>query len=163
MKCFNAKKAKRSHTVKLVAPPKDIFPLLCPVREEEWTSGWENDTYELIYTESEFNEEGCIFKTSYPDGNDSLWTCTKYDKENNEVEFLVHVKDLVIRKMNILLKINEEHTTDARFEYTVTALSEKGNAIVNNLDEDIIKSASGLGMMINYYLQNGKKLNINEC
>lgn len=152
------KKSKRSHTVKLYATPDSIFPLLCPVREEEWTVGWEKDTYELIYSESGFNEEGCIFRTSYPDGFDKLWVCTIFDKDKHEVEFLVNVKDLVIRKMNILLKADENNMTDARFEYTVTAISENGNAIVGKLDEDIIKSASGLGMMINYYLQNGEKL-----
>jgi hypothetical protein len=155
------KRGKKSHTVKLNGTPEQIFPLLCPVREEEWTSGWENDSYELIYTESGFNEEGCIFKTSYPDGNDSLWICTKYDKGNHEVEFLVHIKDIGIRKMNILLKANAEKTTDAKFEYTVTAISVNGNTIVDNLEEVVIKSASGLGMMINYYLQNGKKIKLN--
>lgn len=162
MKCFDARKAKRSHTVKLEASPETVFPLLCPVREEEWTCGWENHTYELIYTESGFNEEGCIFKTSYPEGNESLWICTKYDKENYEMEFLVHVKDLVIRKMNILLKINDDNTTNARFEYTVTSITEKGNALVDNLNETAIKSISGLGMMINYYLQHGKKIEITK-
>jgi len=154
-------KSIKSHTVKLNAPPEQIFPLLCPVREEEWTSGWENDTYGLIYTESGFNEEGCVFKTSYPDGNESLWICTKHDQENHEVEFLVHIIDIAIRKMNIKLKTNAEQTTDARFEYTVTAISEKGNAVVDDLEAGVIKSASGLAMMINHYLQTGTKLKIN--
>lgn len=152
------KKNKKSHTVKLHGTPDSIFPLLCPVREEEWTVGWEKDTYELIYTESGFNEEGCIFRTSYPNGFDTLWVCTLFDKDKHEVEFLVNVKDLVIRKMNILLTAGENNMTDARFEYTVTAITEKGNTVVENLEEDVVKSASGLGMMINYYLENGKKL-----
>lgn len=152
------KKSKKSHTVKLHGTPDAIFPLLCPVREEEWTVGWEKDTYELIYSESGFNEEGCIFRTSYPNGFDTLWVCTIFDKDKHEVEFLVNVKDLVIRKMNILLSPDENNMTDACFEYTVTAITENGNAIVENLDEDVKKSATGLGMMINYYLQNGKKL-----
>ncbi|MEN6328188.1 MAG: hypothetical protein ABFD18_18515 [Syntrophomonas sp.] len=160
MKMTQFRKDKKSHTVKLGATPEQIFPLLCPVREEEWTSGWENDTYELIYSESGFNEEGCIFQTSYPDGNESLWICTKHDKQNYEVEFLVCIKDIAIRRMNILLETNAEQTTDAKFEYTVTALSEKGNAVVDDLEAGVIKSSSGLGMMINHYLHTGTKLNI---
>ena len=156
MKTF--KKSKSSHTVKLCGTPESIFPLLCPVREEEWTVGWEKDTYELIYSESGFNEEGCIFRTSYPDGFDTLWVCTIFDNEKHEVEFLVNIKDLAVRKMNILLAADENNMTDARFEYTVTAISEDGNTIVENLDESVVNSASGLGMMINYYLQNGEKL-----
>ena len=151
------KKDRKSHIVKLDGTPEQIFPLLCPVREEEWIIGWERDTYELIYTESGFNEEGCIFKTTYPDGIDSLWVCTKYDKVNHEVEFLVHIKDTSIRKTNILLTANADQTTNAKFEYTVTAISENGNISVDHLEEMTVSSVSRLGKMINYYLHNGKK------
>ena len=29
------------------APRDEIFPLCCPVREEEWIDGWNRDTYPL--------------------------------------------------------------------------------------------------------------------
>lgn len=158
MKTHDLKKITKSHIVKLNALPQIIFPFFCPVREEEWLVGWEHETYELIYSDSGLNEEGCIFKTNYPDGNESLWICTKYDKDNYEVEFLVHIKDLIIRKWNLLLKANAENTTDARFEFTVTAISEKGNAVVDHTEKQVVETASRIEMLLNHYIQNGTKL-----
>ena len=32
------------------AAGSEIFPLCCPVREEEWIDGWTRDTYDLVGT-----------------------------------------------------------------------------------------------------------------
>ncbi len=157
MKNFEAKKVTRSHTVRILASPEVIFPLLCPVREEEWVPGWA-EAYELVYSQSGFNEEGCIFRTSYLYDTESLWTCIKYDKENYEIEFLIYIKDLVIRIMNILLSKDADNTTMARFKYTNTAISEKGNMLVETFTDDQCRdSVSGLGQLINYFLKNDTK------
>ena len=43
-------------------PCSEIFELACPVREDEWLTGW-RELREIIYTESGFAESGCVFKT----------------------------------------------------------------------------------------------------
>jgi hypothetical protein len=80
MKSFEANREKRSVTVKFSALPQDVFPLICPVKEEDWLCDWENDTYELIYSESGVNELGCIFKTDF-NGIPVLSNTVKYDKK----------------------------------------------------------------------------------
>lgn len=158
MKRFDSKRVERSHTIGLAGTPEEIFPLLCPVREEEWTCGWDNGTYELVYSESGFNEPGCIFRTSYPDNLESLWVCTKYDKETHEVEFIVDVRDLLIRKMSILLKENAGGTTDATFTFVSTATTEAGNSALEEGRGEAADTASRLGTMINHFLRTGRKL-----
>lgn len=161
MKKFDAKKTIRSCKFHLQAAPDVIFPLLCPVREEEWVAGWDNKTYELVYSKSGFNEEGCIFRTAYPEGNDAVWVCLMYDKQTYTVEFLVYVTELMIRKMQIHLITDDNGMTDAIFEYSLTAITEKGNSIVDAYsDQAHLQSVSGLGMMINHFLKNGKKMTL---
>jgi hypothetical protein len=161
MKCFEAKKVQRSHTIKLLAPPERVFPLLCPVREEEWIPGWENETYELIYSKSGYNEEGCIFKTSFNLPTDSIWTCLKFDPTDYEVEFIVHIIGREMRKFKISLEQNNDNSTNAQFVMTITALCESGNEFVENFtEEEYIKFISRFELMLNYYFQHGKKLAI---
>ena len=42
------------------APAEDVFIQLCPAREADWIPGWD---CELIYTESGYAEEHCVFRT----------------------------------------------------------------------------------------------------
>jgi hypothetical protein len=162
MKCFEAKKVQRSHTVKLLAPPGQVFPLLCPVREEEWIPGWEDETYELIFSKSGFNETGCIFKTHFKSAADSFWTCLKFDRKHFEVEFLVHVVGLEMRRFTIRLKQNDDKSTNAQFIMSTTALSASGNELVENLTEAVyVKFITGFETMLNYYFQHGVKMPVN--
>ena len=42
------------------ASPEKLFPLLCPARECDWIQGWD---CELIYTDSGYAEDNCVFQT----------------------------------------------------------------------------------------------------
>ncbi len=44
-------------------PCKDVFQLLCPVREDDWIPGW-REQRRIVYTESGFAELGCVFTTT---------------------------------------------------------------------------------------------------
>jgi hypothetical protein len=40
---FAAKRIVKSYTMHLCAPPAEVFPLLCPVRETDWIEPWSCD------------------------------------------------------------------------------------------------------------------------
>ena len=42
------------------ATPDEVFIQLCPTREADWIPGWDA---ELVYTESGYAEEHCVFRT----------------------------------------------------------------------------------------------------
>jgi hypothetical protein len=157
MKSFEAKRKKLVYTDILMATPEDIWPLCCPVGEEKWIFGWDNNTYDLIYSESGVNEEGCIFKTNYGE-TPSLWTTVKHNKENYEMEFSVVIFDVAVNKYQITLSRNEDNTTTIKSEYTFTAISEKGNQFIENLEKILGKSNADRRKALKYYAINGKKI-----
>lgn len=148
-------RAKKSHTVRINASAERILPLLCPVREDEWLPGWKG-RYELIYSESGFNEEGCVFRLPDTLGAEGIWTCLKFDEEAYEVVFHICVRDLLVYRFRISLGENGDGTTDATFAHVYTAVSEKGNEwIANRTDEAEREGVAYLGGMLDYYLKNG--------
>ena len=52
---------RRTGIIHCAAKVEDVFPLLCPKREEEWIPGWKCDT---LWSRSGYNEEGAIFRTT---------------------------------------------------------------------------------------------------
>jgi hypothetical protein len=158
MKRFEAKKIERSHTVHLNGKPETIFPLLCPVREEDWIPGWENNTYELVYSHSGYNEEGCIFKTNFLYGSESLWTTIFFDEKDFKVEFLVNVKERMIYRLSISLQRVGTLESTGTFKYVYTATNESGNEFIDGFTQDAcINTTVHFEQMINHYLQTGKK------
>jgi len=70
---MNHKRTVKKHTILLHGKPEVLFPLLCPVREYEWIEPWKCD---MIYSDSGFAEQDCIFQTDFPhDGPKD--TCSK--------------------------------------------------------------------------------------
>lgn len=66
---FEARRVTYEFTPTNDAPPDRVFPLLCPVREAEWVPDWK---YQLIYSQSGFAEEGCVFTTPNDVGPDTV-------------------------------------------------------------------------------------------
>jgi uncharacterized protein YndB with AHSA1/START domain len=46
--------------VRAGAPPAQVFPLLCPVREHDWIEGW---SAQIVFSRSGVAEAGCVFRT----------------------------------------------------------------------------------------------------
>jgi hypothetical protein len=40
MNAIDSGRITRRHTQHIEAPPEHVFPLLCPVGEEDWLDGW---------------------------------------------------------------------------------------------------------------------------
>ena len=55
---FKATQFEREGVIHSKGTVEEVFPLLCPKREEEWIPGWECET---IWSKSGYNEEGAIF------------------------------------------------------------------------------------------------------
>ena len=69
----------REGVIDIRASLEDVFPLLCPKREEQWIPGWECET---IWSHSGYNEEGAIFRTTKPYGTELYWTTLQCDIAN---------------------------------------------------------------------------------
>jgi hypothetical protein len=133
---------------------EELFPLFCPTREADWIPGWD---CELIYTESGYAEENCIFKTDESNHTgQGLWVFTGY-KVNRYVEFVRVQEDMVLRAC-ITLSDNNDGTVTATWSVLHTGLTEGGNEEIEKLGETF-PQGSALAKMIDHYLKKGKTIN----
>ena len=131
MKVMAPHRVTRSFVQKIQAPPEQVFPLLCPVRETEWVEGWDPI---VVYSHSGLAEPDCIFLTGNGEP-ESAWIITDRDTEHFHLEIIKISPWTTVAKIEITLGRNEESGTDATIIYTYTALSEAGENFVNHYTE----------------------------
>jgi hypothetical protein len=120
-------RVKRTYVQTLNAPPAQVFPLLCPVREIEWANGWNPH---LVITTSGLIEPDCIFVM--PDKpQDAIWIVTQWNPSEFFVEFIKVIPGFTVGKIEIQLRDGSNRQTLAQVSYSFTALSEPGVEFVN--------------------------------
>lgn len=147
----------RDGVMNLNADTKTVFPLLCPVVEDEWIEGW-GDVCTIVYTDSGIAEEACVFETDIPLEGRSLWICSKYDAANTEIEYIKHIIGKAVIKWR--MKVSDLPGGKSKIEahYNATGMGKDGTAYVKHLaDKGIDELFTGLEDKINYYVANGKK------
>ena len=149
----NTKRVTRSYKMKLNAAPEKIFPLLCPTREYDWIPHWEA---ELLYSESGFAEDHCIFKTTFPNqGGDEVWVVSHY-LPNQEIQFYRFNTARLIRYTITLTPVSTIET-EAKWSQIITVLNDKGNNFVDFMSEDRYnEQMANIEMLLNGYLKAGK-------
>ncbi|HOC42491.1 MAG TPA: SRPBCC family protein [Thermoanaerobaculales bacterium] len=157
MKIEPPNKVSRSFTQTLCAPPEEVFPLLCPVREAEWVNGWRPS---LVLTSSGGGEPGCIFVTpGVP--QDSVWLMTEFDRERYRVEILKVIPGVVVGKIEVRLRPHGEGESQADIIYTYTALSDYGTAMLKEFTEPhFVSFMETWENELNHFLTTGTKLDL---
>jgi hypothetical protein len=134
--------------------PDAVFPLLCPRREYEWIESWRG---EIIYSKSGFAELDCVFSTEFAGGAKEIWVVDQFYK-NEKIQFIRFTESRVIRYC-ISLKDNNNGTTTATWEMTITSLNDEGDSYIENFsDTDYEGRIKGLEKMLNHYLATGGML-----
>lgn len=148
-------RAHFSHDQHVKAPPEDIFPLLCPVREYDWIKSWQ---CELVYTESGLAEDGGIFQTSRgDDGGIDTWVISRYEP-SQRISF-VRVNSLRAMQYDIRLASDPDGSTRLTWEQTITALNDDGDDHVSNLrEEDFVALIETIERLLEHYLATGQAL-----
>jgi hypothetical protein len=148
---FQGQRVAHEYTQTNDAPPKKVFPLLCPVREAEWVPGWQ---YRLIYSQSGFAEEGCVFTTPNDDGSETTWMVTGYDPARFHIAFSWAHPGMMTAQISIVLAAKGEDQTSAHIRYTYTGLSSLGNQKIETYDRKWFEQKmQGWEAAINYHLQ----------
>ena len=125
-------RVRREYTQSLVAPPDDVFPMLCPVREVEWESDW--DPY-AVHSVTGVAEPDCVFVTR-DDGVESTWVMTVHDPENHRVEIIKFTPGVTTAKLEFDVEGDGDGASKMHVAYTLTALSQDGRKAVEAFDED---------------------------
>jgi hypothetical protein len=138
------------------APPGKVFPLLCPVREAEWVPGWE---YRLVYSQSGFAEDECVFTTPNDDGSETTWIVTGYDPAKFHIAFSWVHPGVMAVQISIALMAKADGQTTAFIRYTYTGLSPEGNQKIASYDRKWFEQKMlGWEAAINHFLRTGKKI-----
>ncbi len=152
---INALRRTLEGTMHHPAPPGEVFPLLCPVRERAWLEGWDPT---IVHTRSGVAEPGCVFTTAGAGGAADVWTVSRHDPLERRVEFVVVAPGLYVMKLDIALEA-EGPGTLAAWRRTFTALTPAGERAVAALDEDGHgRRIAHLEASINHYLRTGAML-----
>jgi hypothetical protein len=156
MSPFAAKRVSHEYTQTNDAPPENVFPLLCPVREADWVPGWQ---YRLIHSKSGVAEDGCVFTTPNDTGPDTVWMVTHYDPVAFKIAFAWLQPAMIATQLRISLAPAPGEKTRARIHYFYTGLSPEGNAIIDRFTPEWFGSKmQGWEKAINHYLRTGSMI-----
>ncbi len=151
-----------THTVEIHAPAARIFPLLCPVAEYDWISGWD---CRIGFTASGVNEEGCIFMEQIMGpvlvGSPvaSTWVTTVHDERNRHIRFVIFVHDQAVVRYDVRLEEQEGSKTRLAMNFEITAVSEE----FGSLDDEEIRGrimvpVTFISGSLKHYCETGKML-----
>ncbi len=147
----------RSYTQRIQAPPRRVFPLLCPVREAEWLEGW---AYEMIHSESGVAEPGCVFRTRWHDFPETVWIVTRHDAEAGIVEFARVTTGLAATRLELRLEADTDEATLVHIRYVHTPITEAGAGFIERhySPQDFEQSMAWWERSMNHFLATGEML-----
>ncbi len=155
MTVFNAERVVKRYRMNLSAPPADVFPLLCPVREYEWIEPWACD---MIYSASGGAEDHAVFTTRFPaQGGEETWVVCRYEPDR-AIAFIRVAAGFKVNRLDIVLEPAGAGTR-IDWTHTYTGLSEEGNRWIRALDDDALRrEKAAIETMLDHYLKTGTML-----
>lgn len=129
MKIEKPVRSRQAAVIDLAADPDRVFALMCPVREHEWVEGWRTD---MIWSETGFVEDGCIFTTSGSDGAQAVWVTTDHDAPSRRLRMVKVDPGQTVTRLEIAVAAREMSVGGAAVtvSYELTALSPSGRVAV---------------------------------
>ena len=134
-----------------------VFPLICPVRETEWFHGFE---YDMVYSKSGVAEPDCVFTTSMPGEQDTVWTITRHDRDGGLVEFLRVTPASIVTRIEVRLAELSGGRCTADIRYIFTSLGPDGDvALAGRFSETgFMQMVKRWEDSLNHYLATGQTL-----
>ncbi len=154
MRIVQPNRITHSYRQRLQAEPARVFPLLCPVREAEWATGW---LPELVISSSGVGERDCVFITPAEPAN-AIWYITRHEPENLFVEMLKITPGVTACRLSIQLS-GDGRECLADVTYTHTSLGPAGDQFVANFTtEYYCDFMQAWEKELNHFLTTGSRL-----
>lgn len=145
---FVAQHRTVSRAMHVAAPPADVFPLLCPVREREWVEGWQAD---VLHSRSGLAELGCVFVTQPAAGRRATYVVTRYEPAK-AISFAIFHGDIAETLTVELSPVRGG--TELIWARAYTGLDPAGNEwIAANIPDKIDARLASLEGMLRRYLE----------
>jgi hypothetical protein len=136
------------------SPCKEIFQLLCPVREDDWIPGW-REQRRLVYSESGLAELGCVFITT---GQPHLmgpatWVNNVY-KPFEEIQYSA-VNEHLVYQIGFELK-SFDSGCDVVMTRRWTALTQDAENFLGKMESAVLQKPPDLFSLMDHFLATGK-------
>lgn len=137
-------------------PPDEVFPLLCPVREFEWLSGWDCT---LVHAASGLAEKGAVFTTEVPGEPPTVWTISRHDREAHVVEFVCVTPGSRVRMLEIACAAAPGGGTDLTWTHTFTTLGKAGEDFLAHYTPEVYhRNLDFVGRSLAHFCRTGARL-----
>jgi len=144
-----------TRTIHLPAPPQDVFPLLCPVREYDWIEPW---NCELLHSLSGVAELGCVFRATLRDCGEETWLCVRYEPSKT-IEYVRFALIGLISHLTITLAPDGAGGSSMLWHTQSTATTDAGREhLAGSCHARYQKEMAALEHMLRHYLKTGTML-----
>ncbi len=152
----------RTRRETIAAPAEHVFGLLSPVAEYDWIEGW---SCEIVYPPSGTMEEGCTFHENMSAPfllgrrGPTTWVVTRHTAPTLQVEFLLFLGRVALGKLAVTGEGIDSGSSAFSFAFTLTALSERSNRLVNAATAQRVEAMVGfLARALKHYCETGRML-----
>jgi hypothetical protein len=133
MNVFEASHVERTHTIRLEAPPSEVFPLFEPLGEMGWADDWEP---EILYPATGETVEGAVFVTARGTDEETIWAIASYVPSDYRIRYLRVTPGSRAGVVEVTCEKGSGGATNARVTYAFTALSKAGNLYLAGFTEE---------------------------
>lgn len=109
-----------------------VFPLFCPVREQEWLESWNPG---VVYTNTGAAELECVFTSSDRHGR-ATWMVAHHDSDARVIRMVKITPELTACLLEIVVRPLSPSESEVSVTYSHTALSPAGEQFVDAFSED---------------------------
>lgn len=155
MNTFQAYQLIQTQTLRLTAPPEQVFPLFTPLGEKHWIASWDP---EIIYPADGRPQVGAVFTTTHAGESKTVWTIVSYDPAEFYIAYVRTKPDLRVDRIEVRCEANLDGSTKATVTYMFTGLTEQGNKSIEELKPTHNQQVAGWEAAINHYLHHGKAM-----
>jgi hypothetical protein len=149
-----AERVSHAYDQHLDAAPERVLPLLTPLGERAWASGWEPE----MRWEPTGGGAGTLFVVRHP-GSDTLWLLDTWEPASGHVHYVHVTPGSDVTEIDIRLRPDGKDRSIATVRYTWTALGDPGVALVRSkTPEAYLHFMREWEHELNHFLTTGKKL-----
>ncbi len=142
-------RAVRTFTHTVHAPARDVFPLLCPIREREWIPGWQG---EAVHAASGVAEEDGVFVAGLEGLPRSTFFVTRFEAPRR-IEYLVLGERGIADRLALALDDAGDGTCTLTWRRVYTGLTPEGNARVEAAADAFAARVPQLAALLDAHLR----------
>jgi hypothetical protein len=152
-----ATRVTRTMRVALHAGAAEAFPLFGPVREMDWDPGWKPEF--RFPTDRSQSAAGAVFTVRHAGSDlESTWIMDVYDTTTRTIRYVRVIPGSTAMQLDIVVAPTGPASSVATVTYTMTGLSEAGNAAIARFVETFPHRQAQWEQVLNHFIDTGKPL-----